>query len=471
MTWACSRMCATPTACPMVSSLVPEIESSVYYVGSDSAITIAGSPNRAFGRIRLVPSEDRSRTIQEILPLVQDALARSLPDCASTVLNGGFDSLLAMGTGGQGFQMEIYGTDLDAVTDTARVVRDMLAMDPDVFKTELSVRMDSEQLYADLSQSYMGTLGVTPYEAGVTSRILFGGMNAGTLRIGGDDFPIRVSSDVASAKVDDDVLNRISLKTQDGRLVSFAAFSTVEARPALSRIDRKDRNFSVEVRGYLRTDDQSGVSSRLETAMAALTLPFGVKYRATGTSELIGDSLSSLLFMLAISVFLVYAVMVIQFERFLQPLLIMASIPFCLIGVVLGLYSFGSSMSIIAMLALITLGGTVVNNAIVLVDYVNQLRKNYGMELRTAIVEGSINRLRPILMTSLTTLFGVLPMALAHGNGSEVYAPLGQAIFGGLFTSTIVTLVLIPILYEALEKRTAFVTTADHAAMEIDLHE
>jgi HAE1 family hydrophobic/amphiphilic exporter-1 len=455
----------------LVASLVPEVEAAVYYVGATSAITIVGSPNRAFGRIRLVPSEDRERTIQEILPLVQDTLARQLPDCDVTVLNGGFDSLLAMGTGGQGYQLEVYGTDLDAVTETARMARGILVKDPDVFKTELSVRMDSEQLYADLSQSYMGTLGVTPYEAGITSRILFGGMDAGTLRIGGDDYPIRVTSDIADERMNDDVLNQIVLRTRDGRQVSFAAFSTVESRPALSRIDRKDRNFSVEVRGYLRVDDQSGVTARMDKALAALSLPAGVKYRNAGTSELIGDSLSSLSLMLAISVFLIYSVMVIQFERFLQPLVIMASIPFCLIGVVLGLYLFGSSLSIIAMLALIALGGTVVNNAIVLVDYTNMLRKSFGMDLREAIIEGAANRMRPILMTSMTTLFGVLPMALAHGNGSEVYAPLGQAIFGGLFTSTIVTLILIPVLYEFIERRTAYILPAARPAMEFEINE
>ncbi|PKL08747.1 MAG: hypothetical protein CVV51_07380 [Spirochaetae bacterium HGW-Spirochaetae-7] len=455
----------------LVSSLVPEIEAAVYYVGAGNAIAITGSPNRAFGRIRLVPSESRKRTIQEILPLVQDALARNLPDCDATVLNGGFDSLLAMGTGGQGYLMEVYGTDLEAVTGTARMAREILARDPDVFKTELSVRMDSEQLYADLSQSYMGTLGVTTYEAGVTSRILFGGMKAGSLRVAGDDYPIRVTSDIATRRIDDDMLNRMVLRTHDGRNVSFAAFSTIESRPALSRIDRRDRNFSVEVRGYLRSDDQSGVTSRMSAGMAALSLPFGVKYRNAGTSELIGDSLSSLSLMLAISVFLVYAVMVIQFERFMQPLIIMASIPFCLIGVVLGLYLFGSSLSIIAMLALIALGGTVVNNAIVLVDYVNTLRTSYGLELRTAVVEGAANRLRPILMTAMTTLFGVLPMALAHGNGSEVYAPLGQAIFGGLLSSTVITLVLIPVLYEVLEKGTTIMKAATGAATEIEVHE
>ena len=107
----------------------------------------------------------------------------------------------------------------------------------------------------------------------------------------------------------------------------------------------------------------------------------------------------------------------------------------------------------IAFLGIIALAGIVVNNAIVLVDYINFLRTEKTMELRPAIIEGCKNRLRPILMTTLTTLFGILPLAFARGNGSEVYAPLGQAIFGGLFTSTLITVILIPILYEALENR------------------
>ena len=136
----------------------------------------------------------------------------------------------------------------------------------------------------------------------------------------------------------------------------------------------------------------------------------------------------------------------------------MSSIPLCLIGVVLGLLAWNSSISIIAMLAIITLGGTVVNNAIVLVDYANLLRNDRGRPLRDVILDASANRLKPILMTATTTLLGVLPMAAARGNGSEVYAPLGQAIFGGLFTSTIITLFLIPVLYETLEKGKTLVT-------------
>jgi len=278
-------------------------------------------------------------------------------------------------------------------------------------------------------------------------------MKSGKLRLGSRDYSLRLTSDAADKPINQDLLNQITVKTQDGRLISFSAFSNLEARESLSRIDRKNRTFSVEVRGYLRTEDQSGVSRRILAAMESMNLPLSVKYRTAGTSALIGESLSSLSLMLLISIFLIYAVMVIQFERFMQPLIIMASIPFCLIGVVFGLLIFNSGLSMIAMLAIIALGGTVVNNAIVMVDYTNQLRAGGVADLRAAVIDGAATRLRPILMTAMTTLFGVLPMALAHGNGSEVYAPLGQAIFGGLLTSTLITLLIIPILYERLEGR------------------
>lgn len=437
----------------LVANLVPEIDAAVYYVGTDSALSLTDSPNKAFGRIRLVPNEKRKRIIQDIIPIIQNTLSENIPDANITVLNGGFDSLLALGTGGQGYQLEIYGSDLDKVNALAITARNFLNQDPDVFKTEISLRSDVEQVIAKLSQSYMGALGVTPYEAGITSRILFGGMDVGTLHIGDKDYSIRLDSNINAESLTDDTLNKMALRTHDGRYVSFAAFSKLESKPTLTRIDRKDRNFSVEITGFLRVDDHSGVVKRMNDAMQALDIPSEVHYAVSGVSALMQDSISSLVMMFAISIFLVYAVMVIQFERFIQPLIIMASIPFCLIGVVLGLYLFGSSISIIAMLAVITLGGIVVNNAIVMVDYINLLRREKKLPLQEAIFKGSLSRLRPILMTTMTTLVGILPMALAHGNGSEVYAPLGQAIFGGLLSSTLITLYIIPALYEAIEKR------------------
>ena len=152
--------------------------------------------------------------------------------------------------------------------------------------------------------------------------------------------------------------------------------------------------------------------------------------------------------------------MVIQFERFRQPLIVMASIPFSLIGVVLGLLTFGSSLSLISFMAIIALGGIVVNNGIILIDSINVLRKEQSGQreetveaLRRSVADGGASRLRPILMTTLTTMLGVVPMALATGEGAAIYAPLGQAIVGGLLSSTLITLFIIPILYYMSERR------------------
>jgi len=203
---------------------------------------------------------------------------------------------------------------------------------------------------------------------------------------------------------------------------------------------------------------------------------------------LIEDSLGDIATALAIAVFLVFTVMVIQFERFRQPFVIFLSIPFCLTGVILSLLAFGSSMTLMGAISLIALAGIVVNSAIILVDYINQIRDRkrsaiilgiseeqidapdgkYTSEtgraqfldaeteksiLSSSVVEGGSSRLRPILMTTLTTLVGMLPMALAVGEGAELYASVGQAIAGGLFVSTIVTLFIVPVIYHVLENR------------------
>lgn len=173
----------------------------------------------------------------------------------------------------------------------------------------------------------------------------------------------------------------------------------------------------------------------------------------SGPGGLLKDSLASLFLVLGVSLFLVYAVMVIQFERFVQPLIIMASIPFTLIGITASLLLFGSEISIISFLGIIALGGVVVNNAIVLLDAMNRLREEEGYPLREAVLEGARRRLKPVLMTTLTTVLGVTPMAFGGGAASELYGPLGQVIFGGLITSTAITLILIPLLYYTVEER------------------
>ncbi len=220
----------------------------------------------------------------------------------------------------------------------------------------------------------------------------------------------------------------------------------------VSGIKRHDRSRAVTVIAYARDENVRDISRRLNAALDDQPLAAGVDWRIMGVGGLIGDSILGLGLVLIISLFLVYAVMAIQFERLLQPLIIMASVPFCFIGVVGGLAISGSDLSLIAFLGIIALAGIVVNNAIVQVDRINQLRQD-GMGLDEAVINGSVSRLRPILMTTLTTFFGILPLSLARGSGARIYAPLGQAIAGGLVTSTLVTLFLIPTLYRLVENR------------------
>lgn len=435
----------------VVAHLVPEIETGVYYVGAGGSLVITGAHNEAYGRIRLVPQSQRDRSVHELIPLVQQTLDQRIPEADVTVLNGGFDALLGLATEGQGYQIEVFGTRLEDVVAVAQIAYEHLSTDPEVLKAETNTSFNAEQLYIALSQKRMGDLGVSSYEAGITSRILINGITIGSYTAGEERIPIRLSSHLENQPIDSDTLHAIYLMTAGGSHVSFAAFSELLPRRTVSQINKRDRAISATVRGYLYSEDQSGVALRMEGMLNSRDLPPGIGWRRAGTSELIVDSMKSLSTVLAIAIFLVYVVMVIQFERYLQPLIIMAAIPFCLIGVVLGLLVFSSALSIVAMLGLITLGGTVVNNAIVMVDYINTLRNRDGISLEEATILGASDRLRPILMTTMTTLLAVMPMALSVGNGSELYAPLGQAIFGGLLTSTAITLFVVPALYREIE--------------------
>ncbi|HKL57268.1 MAG TPA: efflux RND transporter permease subunit, partial [Sphaerochaeta sp.] len=322
---------------------------------------------------------------------------------------------------------------------------------------------------------------VNSYEAALTSRILVEGMEASSFTDRrGERYAIRVGSDATDKPFTTDTLNSITLHSMGGASIPLSAVAKLEVQPTLSEINHTDRAKTITIGAALVDEDTSLVLQRMNEYLEAEPLADGVKSLSGGVLQLIEESIPPVVSALLIAWFLVYTVMVIQFERFRQPAIIIVSIPFCIIGVVLGLLGFGSTLSIVSLLGIIALGGIVVNNGIILIDYVNLLRrqKNEASEnnknenpenddqgngetvaleseesLLDAITEGSASRLRPIFMTTITTMLGVVPMALAAGEGAEIYAPLGQAIAGGLFSSTLITLFIIPVLYYLTERR------------------
>lgn len=234
--------------------------------------------------------------------------------------------------------------------------------------------------------------------------------------------------------------------------IPLAAVAHIQLGEGPSEVRRLDGRRIALVRANLGQASLSEAVARIEESMAGLTLPEGTAWRITGQNREWQESRLSLLLAFLLSVFLVYIIMAAQFEDLAAPLLILLTIPLALLGCVMALYLLGLSLSVMALLGIILLCGIVVNNAIVLIDYIKTLCRR-GMALREAIIEAGMVRLRPILMTTLTTVLGLLPMALGFGDGAELRTPMAITVIAGLVVSTLLTLVLIPVLYQQMQGR------------------
>jgi HAE1 family hydrophobic/amphiphilic exporter-1 len=437
-------------------TLVPEVETAVYYAGQGGFFNLGGSsPGKIFAVIRLTRVVDRQRGIFEIMALLQDELPRRIPDVDITVKNGGFSKLLDASLGGAGFVLEVSGTDFDEVMLSADQVERVMAQDPNIVKVDRDIREGRRTLEIDFDHRLMGALGVNPYEVSLTNRIIFNGVQAASYGGAGaeaGDLPITVTSLYRDEVIDGDILNRVWVKNGAGALVPLRAFADIEEKASVSSIEHLDGLVTVKLSGQLREANLRETQSRVIAILERSEFPPGIEWRVGGSAAEFASAIEDLLLVLLVSIFLVYMVMVIQFERFIQPLIVMASVPFTIIGVVVSLLIFDSTLNIVSMLGIIALSGIVVNNAIVLIDYTNLLRRQ-GMELHQAVVAGAASRLKPILMTTMTTVLGIIPIALGLGEGGDILASLGQAIVGGLLTSTLITLVLIPVLYMIIETR------------------
>lgn len=462
---------------------VPEIDNVVFYVGQSytKGIVSQSTPESAYAHIVLVPVAQRKRNVHEIMFQMQEIWASVIPDSKITVANGGFDKLVSYVSGGGGYGLTLISEDLETLYKTASEIRDFLSTDPDVVTARLDTDFDTSTMVIDMSQEYLSSLGITSYEAGITSAILFRGMDAGRYKdaASGDRYNIHLSSNIADGNITADTISNVHIVTSKGQDVSFANLSDIKVEKSISQINHSDRAKTITVSATLVSENTSGVSARVNQYLSKNPLPNGVSSKSGGIMALIGDMVMPMVTAIAIAIFLVYIVMALQFEKIKQPLLIMVTIPFCFIGVVLGLLIFGSTLNLLSLLGLVSLSGIVVNNGIILVDYINQLRISrrleiakergtqdrdgeYHVELTVAeenqllhdcVADGAASRIKPILITTLTTLLGDIPMAVAHGEGAELYAPMGQAIVGGLITSTLITLVLIPVLYYMVEKK------------------
>ena len=234
--------------------------------------------------------------------------------------------------------------------------------------------------------------------------------------------------------------------------VPLEAVAQVQVVEGPAEIRRIDQERVAVVGANLNGRDLGGAVREIEVAIAQIPLPEGFSIEIGGQNEEMVRSFDSMKFALALAVFLVYLVMASQFESLLHPLVIMCTIPLGLVGSILALLLTGQTISVVVLIGLIMLAGIVVNNAIVLVDYINHLRRSEGLAKLDAVLRAGTLRFRPILMTTSTTILALLPMALGLGEGAEIRAPMAITVIGGLLISTVLTLVVIPVMYTVLDR-------------------
>ncbi|NCB01372.1 MAG: efflux RND transporter permease subunit [Spirochaetia bacterium] len=447
-------------ALELVKQEVKENTSITLVSGSSSGYGFS-SPNEANMRVILTPVSNRSRSVFTIIKRVQEILSQRMVGAQIRVTNGGFDKLVGFVSDGGGYAITLEGEDIALLYDTAVELENILAKDKSVLSTSIDTAYDSSTLSLLMSQHLMASLGISSMESGITSKILFSETEVGELKDSLNNvYPIYLESDIGQEPFTSSTLLNAKIITSDKREVAFASIGELLRQQSVNRINHKERVNTITLSATLVSEDTKEVNQTMNDYLATHPLPTGVNTSSGGLIELIRDSIQPMITALLVAIFLVYTVMVLQFEFFKQPLIVMASIPFTLIGVILGLLIFNSSISLLSFMAIIALSGMVVNNGILLIESINikmkaskALSDNEQEKKRIikAISEASASRLRPILMTTLTTMLGVIPMAVAKGEASSLYAPLGQAIVGGLVSSTLLTLFIIPILYEMNE--------------------
>ncbi|TVQ21511.1 MAG: efflux RND transporter permease subunit, partial [Spirochaetaceae bacterium] len=405
--------------------------------------------------VTLTGVSDRRRSIWAITREVDRRIARDVLDVDHQITIVGMSSLAGMASGGGGSDLviELSGRDLDRMRAHALELVEVMRDIPGTRGIRSSASEGTPELRFVVRRQDAASLGVSSREIATILRAAFNGVDAGTFSDGGGEYDIVVIAE-PDDRVDPTRANTLFVVNPAGsRIMLQNLVDLVEDRGPVT-IERSARTRVVRVLGDLDgTRPLSDVVSEIERRLAVVgPPPVGIDRSIEGLSAEMGTSFRSLALALALAVALVYMVMASQFEDFLRPLIVMGSVPFAVIGLVGALLVTNTTFSILAFAGGILLVGIVVNNAIVLIDYMDTLRGR-GLALVDAVVLAGKTRLKPILMTSLTTMLGLLPMSLALGTGAELRYPIGRAVVGGLATSTLITLILIPVLYAIVESR------------------
>lgn len=425
----------------------PEIQVLNYTTGTASSDNTFASlsdngPHIVSMNIRLTDPGKRDRGIVEIARLMREDL-RHYPEYKKTRVNVG-GNMGAMG-GEASIDFEIYGYDF-AETDSvaARLTRVLHAI-PGTADVRIS-RADYQPEYrVDFDREKLAIYGLNLSTAANYLRNRINGQTASRFREDGEEYDIKVMySPEARTSIAD--IENILIYNSAGRAVRVKDVGKVVEHYTPPTIERKDRERIITVTTVVQGVPMSQVVTQATEAINKMDIPQGVSIQLAGQYEDQQDSFSDLLMLAGLILILVYIVMAAQFESYTYPAIIMSSVLFAFSGVFFILYLTGHTLNVMSLIGAIMLIGIVVKNGIVLIDYIS-LNRERGLSIKRAVIDAGRSRLRPVIMTSLTTILGMVPMAVGSGQGAEMWRPMGTAVIGGLTFSTILTLLFVPVMY------------------------
>lgn len=399
---------------------------------------------------RLVPLKERGVSIEEIAEKLRKK-AELIPGIEKLEISRGSDFQAVLFGGGKPLTVEVVGFDLNLTAQVAEKIKEELEKIPGAKDVLVGRSGLSPEIRIEIDKQKASALGLNTTIIASTIRSSIYGLKATTYKELGDEYDITIQPG-ADLRNSISYISEIPVRTISGNVIKIKDVARIYEAYSPIEIQHRDRQRIITVGANVEGRALGDVTRDLQERISKIDIPPGVEIRFAGQVEEQAKSFRDLFQVLILGVILTYIIMAAQFESLLHPFVIMFAVPFAFTGVVLGLLVFGVPFGLTAFMGLIILVGIVVNNAIVLVDYTNLLRAR-GYELYDAIITAGKTRLRPVLMTTLTTILGTLPLAVFKGEGSELWRALGITVLGGLSFSTLITLVLVPTIYSIFEQK------------------
>lgn len=399
----------------------------------------------------VVLKEDKKQSSQAVASQIEEACADLSGEVTAKGSNMDMSAL-----GGSGISINIYGEDIDTLSDTAKEVAGIVADTEGTAEVSDGIKNPTPELRIVIDKEMAMKQGLTVAQAYMELKTKLAEPSTATNIEQGEESYSTIVTNPSDVITPEELKNYVFTVSQaDGstKQVSLGDIAQVDETETLSSINREGQKRMITVSASIEEGHNIGlVSQELNKKLKGYEPPAGYTIEVAGENETINESLFQLVQMILLGIAFIYFIMVAQFQSFLSPFIVMFTIPLAFTGGFLGLFITGNEISVIAMIGFVMLAGIVVNNGIVLVDYTNQLRLD-GIDRREAIVEAGRTRMRPILMTAITTILGLLTMAVGVGMGADMMQPIAIVTIGGLSYATFMTLFVIPVLYEIFSKK------------------